>query len=85
MQRSVKPGDSVKVGLRAEEFRFADDASGYAAPATILAALPTGTDWYYRVRVGNAELTVRENDHPNLASGAEINLQALPNPIKVFG
>jgi len=80
-------GSTVTVGLRAEEFGFVSGSTD-AAPATeaeVTASLPTGTDWFYRVRFGDTEVMVRENDHPNLEPGSRVNLAAFPNPIKVFG
>jgi len=79
-------GNSVTVGLRAEEFGFvsAEGAVPFAE-AEVTASLPTGTDWFYRVRYGDTEVTVRDNDHPNLEPGSTVNLAAFPNPIKVFG
>jgi ABC-type sugar transport system ATPase subunit len=83
----LRAGERVTVGLRAEELRLLppDSANGAATPATVVAALPTGTDWYYRVRFGEHEVMVRDNDHPGLRSGDQVRLAAYPNPIKVFG
>ena len=61
------------------------DSTVPATNAEVTATLPTGTDWYYRVRYGDTEVMVRENDHPNLAPGSSVRLAAFPNPIKVFG
>jgi len=85
--QGMSAGKGVTVGLRAEEFGFvtAGAGGGLATEAEVTASLPTGTDWYYRVRYGDTEVTVRENDHPNLEPGSRVNLMAFPNPIKVFG
>lgn len=83
----LQRGSGVTVGLRAEEFGFVSesDSTVPATNAEVTATLPTGTDWYYRVRYGDTEVMVRENDHPNLAPGSSVRLAAFPNPIKVFG
>lgn len=83
----IASGSAVTVGLRAEEFGFVSGSEG-ALPTTeaeVTATLPTGTDWFYRVRYGDTEVMVRENDHPNLEPGSKVSLAAFPNPIKVFG
>ncbi len=83
----LSEGSTVTVGLRAEEFGFvsATEVGVPSAEAEVTASLPTGTDWFYRVRYGDNEVTVRDNDHPNLEPGSTVHLAAFPNPIKVFG
>ena len=84
---ALNVGDRVTVGLRAEELAFQPLNSSVDAStnATIITTLPTGTDWYYRVKFEEHEVMVRDNDHPGLRSGEEVRLAALPSPIKVFG
>jgi len=80
----ARPGDTVTVGLRAEEALLHLDARTGAAEAEVLAALPTGADWYYRIRLGTTALTVRDNHQTGLRGGDRVWLEATPSPLKVF-
>ena len=84
----VATGSAVTVGLRAEEFALEPIASasqgGSGARATITSVLPTGSDWYYRLDLAGHDLTVRQNEHPDLRLGDEVHLSARPSPLKVF-
>jgi iron(III) transport system ATP-binding protein len=76
---------AVTVGLRSEEFRLGPVAEGRAR-AWVESVLPTGADWYFRVRLEGGEvLTVRDNAATGLREGDEIGVEADPSPLKVFG
>jgi iron(III) transport system ATP-binding protein len=87
---AVPAGSPVVVGLRAEEFRLQPitPASGEVGlgegRATITSVLPTGSDWYYRLDLAGHDLTVRQNEHPDLRLGDQVSVAALPSPLKVF-
>jgi iron(III) transport system ATP-binding protein len=88
----VAAGERVVLGLRAEELRLrpvdgagASDGDGGGARATITSVLPTGSDWYYRLDLAGHDLTVRQNELPDLRLGDEVWVAAAPAPLKVFG
>jgi len=82
------PGERVVLGLRAEELRLAPIVNGEAAAGrargTVTAVLPTGSDWYYRVGLGAADLIVRQNELPDLRLGDAVWVAPEPAPLKVF-
>ena len=82
------PGERVVLGLRAEELRLAPIVNGEAAAGrargTVTAVLPTGSDWYYRVELGAADLIVRQNELPDLRLGDAVWVAPEPAPLKVF-
>lgn len=80
----LRAGDSVALGLRPEELHLAAEPIDGDAEVEILAALPTGADWFYRVRLGSEALTVRDDEHPDLAPGDRRWLRARPQPLKVY-
>lgn len=77
-------GDAVTVGLRAEEAALHLEPHPDTAEARVIASLPTGADWYYRIRVGSVAMTVRDNHQTGLRGGDTVWLEAVPNPLKVF-
>jgi iron(III) transport system ATP-binding protein len=83
-----KSGDAVTVGLRAEEVRLGT-ASADTAAGRVESVLPTGSDWYFRVRLGargdGPVVTVRDNDAAQLREGDPVRIEAFPAPLKVFG
>jgi iron(III) transport system ATP-binding protein len=84
----VATGENVVLGLRAEELRLRPGARGDAAGgarATVTSVLPTGSDWYYRLDLAGHDLTVRQNELPDLRLGDEVWVEAAPAPLKVFG
>ena len=85
---AVAAGAPVTVGLRAEELRLApvdgDDAAPRAARGVVTSVLPTGSDWYYRVHVGDHDLIVRQNELPDLRLGDGVWVEAAPAPLKAF-
>ena len=80
----ARAGERLTVGLRAEELWLEREAAHGRAPVRVLSVLPTGADWYYRVGLGDAVLTVRDDRHPDLREGDEAYLVATPNPLKAF-
>ena len=85
---AVAAGAPVTVGLRAEELRLApvdgDDTAPRAARGVVTSVLPTGSDWYYRVHVGDHDLIVRQNELPDLRLGDGVWVEAAPAPLKAF-
>lgn len=86
----VAMGEPVVVGLRAEEFHLqpfsqaSSNSAGATARATVTSVLPTGSDWYYRLDLAGHDLTVRQNDLPDLRLGDVVLVTAAPAPLKVF-
>jgi iron(III) transport system ATP-binding protein len=78
------PG-AVKLGLRAEEMRLHHQAGPGMVRVRVTSVLPTGSDWYYQVRMNHQTLTIRQNATPHLSEGDEVFLEACPDSLKVFG
>ena len=81
---AVRPGDDVTIGLRPEELRLASEPIDGDAEVEIVASLPTGSDWFYRVRLGDQAVTVRDDEQPDLVPGDRRWLRARPQPLKVY-
>jgi iron(III) transport system ATP-binding protein len=80
-------GGAVTIGLRAEELRLTADAADGHAPGRVESVLPTGSDWYFRVRLAqgpHAVVTVRDNEAATVREGDEVWLKAVPSPLKLF-
>ncbi len=75
---------AVTLGLRAEEIRLHNKPKSGFAPARVTAVLPTGSDWYYHVKMNGQTLTVRQSGGPQLQLGDEVHVEAAPDPIKLF-
>ncbi|WP_112322173.1 ABC transporter ATP-binding protein [Oceanibium sediminis] len=82
----VSSGESgpVKLGLRAEELRLHRQAGPGMVPVQVTSVLPTGSDWYYQVRLNAQTITIRQNDPPHLKEGEEVFLAAHPDTLKLF-
>ncbi len=84
----VAEGERVTVGLRAEEVSLSTAGGDGRAQAEVVSVLPTGADWYYRVRMRTADgdhvLTVRDNAAIGLREGDTVWLSAAPTSTKVF-
>lgn len=77
-------GERVTVGLRAEDVRLVAVGGEGRAAAEVVSVLPTGADWYYRVRVGDEVVTVRDNTAVGLSEGDRVWVEALAGGVKVF-
>ncbi len=84
---SAARGEALTVGLRAEEVRLGTTATAMAAPGRVESVLPTGSDWYFRVRLAGERrpiVTVRDNDAATLREGDDVWVEAAPSPLKAF-
>ena len=84
----VAPGEKVTVGLRAEEVRLMPGSGPGRAAAEVVSVLPTGADWYYRLKIlagsGHQVLTVRDNAVGGLHEGDNVWIEAAPTSVKLF-
>jgi iron(III) transport system ATP-binding protein len=81
---AVTKGEKITVGLRAEELRLHPTPSPSWAEAHVTTALPTGSDWYYHIKMNSKTLIVRQNDTPNLQPGDVVYVEAIPDTLKLF-